>query len=90
MGLADQLNNLINNFTDPNTGVIATTQNSLQDQITDANNRITDLQEQVNNYHDQLVQQFSQMEQALNTMKSQEAQMMSALGASTTSTSTSS
>jgi flagellar hook-associated protein 2 len=89
MGLSDQLSNLIDNFTDPNSGVIATTQNSLQDQVTDANNRITDLQEQVNNYHDQLVQQFSQMEQALNTMKSQEAQMMSALGASTTSTSTS-
>jgi flagellar hook-associated protein 2 len=90
MGLSDQLSNLIDNFTDSNSGVIATTQNSLQDQVTDANNRITDLQEQVNNYHDQLVQQFSQMEQALNTMKSQEAQMMSALGVSTTSTSTSS
>jgi flagellar capping protein FliD len=67
--------------------LIATHQNSLQDQITDANSRVTDLQTRVNDYHDGLVKQFAAMEEALNTMKSQEAQMMSALGASTTSTS---
>ena len=87
MGLADQLSNLIDNFNDPSSGLIATHQNSLQDQITDANSRVTDLQTRVNDYHDGLVKQFAAMEEALNTMKSQEAQMMSALGASTTSTS---
>lgn len=87
MGLADQLSNLIDNFNDPSTGIIATHQNSLQDQITDANTRADDLQTRVNDYHDGLVRQFAAMEEALNSMKSQEAQMMSALGGSVSSTS---
>ncbi len=82
MGLSDQLSNLIDTFDDPSTGMIATTQSSLQDQITDGNDRISDLQEQVNEYHDQLVQQFAQMEEALNTMKNEYNQMASALGLS--------
>ena len=90
MGLSDQLSNLIDTFDDPSTGMIATTQSSLQDQITDGNSRISDLQEQVNEYHDQLVQQFAQMEEALNTMKNQYNQMASALGLAQESTSSAS
>jgi flagellar hook-associated protein 2 len=86
MGLADRLSNLIDNFNDAGSGLVTTHQNSLQDQIKDANSRVTDLQTRVNDYHDGLVKQFAAMEQALNTMKSQEAQMMSALSAYTSST----
>jgi flagellar capping protein FliD len=86
-GLSDQLSELIDNFNDPETGSITSHQDSLQDQMKDADSRITQLQTRVNDYHDGLVKQFAAMEQALQSMKSQEAQMMSALGTTTTSTS---
>jgi Flagellar capping protein len=86
-GLGDRLSELVDNFNDSNSGLIATHQNSLQDQMKDADSRITMLQTRVNDYHDGLVKQFAAMEQALSTMKSQYAQMASALGLSTTSTS---
>jgi flagellar hook-associated protein 2 len=85
-GLADQLSELIDNFNDPSSGLITTHQNSLQDQMKDADSRITALQQRVTDYHDGLVKQFAAMEQALNTMKSQYNQMASALGASSTTT----
>lgn len=84
-GLADRLGELVDNFNNSGSGLIATHQNSLQEMMKDSDSRITMLQQRVNDYHDGLVKQFSAMEQALNTMKSQFSQMSSALGLNTTS-----
>jgi flagellar capping protein FliD len=85
-GLADRLSELVDNFNDPKGGTITSHQNSLQDQMKSADNRITALQQRVTNYHDGLVKQFAAMEQALSTMKSQYNQMVSALSAYSTTT----
>jgi len=82
-GVSDVVNNIITNMTQSSTGTIAVHQDSLNTQVTDANNQITDMTARVSAYHDQLVAQFSAMEQALQKMKSQYAQMTSALGTTT-------
>ena len=87
VGLGDSVNDLITSLTDPNTGLITEHDNSLNDQISNANNRASEMQTRVNDYHDRLVNQFAAMETAMNTMKTQEANMISALGGSTTTTS---
>jgi flagellar hook-associated protein 2 len=84
MGLGDSLNNLFNDMIDPTTGIISQHETSLNDQITDANSRASDLQTRVNDYHDRLVKQFAAMETAMNTMKTQEQNMLSALGTTST------
>jgi flagellar hook-associated protein 2 len=88
-GLSDTLQNLCNNITDSSTGTISTHTDSLNTQIKDTNDRITTMQTSVNDYKTRLQNQFSAMEQALQNMKSQYSQMASALGISTTATTTS-
>lgn len=88
MGLSDTLQNLCNSITDSSTGTIATHTDSLNSQISDANDRITTMQTSVDDYKTRLQAQFAAMEEALQTMKSQYAQMASALGLSTSSTTT--
>ena len=85
VGLGDGLSDLINGLTDPNSGIIAEHKTSLNDQISEANSRADSLQTRVNDYHDRLVKQFAAMEMALNTMKNQMQNMLSALGTTTTS-----
>jgi flagellar hook-associated protein 2 len=85
VGLGDGLNDLITSLTDARTGVIALHETSLNDQITETNKRADELQTRVDGYHDRLVKQFAAMEQALQTMKTQESNMLSALGLTSSS-----
>jgi flagellar hook-associated protein 2 len=85
IGMGDGISDLIGKMIDPGTGIIIQHENSINDQIKDTNNRADQLQNRVNDYHDRLVKQFAAMEQALQTMKNQAANMMSALGTTTTS-----
>jgi len=85
VGMGDGLSDLVNSLTDSKSGIITEHNNSLNDQIKSANSRADEMQTRVNSYHDRLVKQFAAMEQAMNTMKTQMTNMLSALGSTTTS-----
>ena len=85
LGMGDGISDLITSMTDSTSGIITEHNNSLNDQIKESNSRAADMQTRVNDYHDRLVKQFSAMEQAMNTMKTQMSNMLSALGSTTTS-----
>jgi flagellar capping protein FliD len=84
VGFGDQLTNMLNKFTDPYDGTITLHQQSITSSVTDANSRITTLTTQINNYQDRLTKQYAAMQSALTKMKSQFANMTSALGSTTT------
>ncbi len=79
-GLGDRLSELVDNMSDPENGMITIRQNSLTSSIDSANERMDAMQKRVNDYHDRLVKQFAAMEEALLTMQNQQANMLSALG----------
>jgi flagellar capping protein FliD len=84
-GLGDRISELSANLNDPANGMITIHQNSLQDSIKVANDRVTAMQKRVDDYHDRMVKQFSAMEQALQSMKNQASNMLAALGTSSSS-----
>jgi flagellar capping protein FliD len=84
-GLGDRISELIDGLNDPGNGMITQHQSSLQDSIKSTNDRIGVMQKRVNDYHDRLVMQFTAMEQAMQAMRNQQANMLSALGATTAS-----
>jgi flagellar hook-associated protein 2 len=82
-GLGDRITELVNRMSDPQNGMITLHQNSLTGSIDSANDRIDVMQKRVDHYHDRLVKQFSAMEEAMQKMRSQMSNMLSALGMST-------
>jgi flagellar capping protein FliD len=84
-GLGDRINQLITGMNDPQNGMITIHQSSLQSNITSANDRVTAMQKRVDDYHDRMVKQFAAMENALQKMKTQETNMLSALGTTSSS-----
>ena len=87
-GLGDRISELVTGMNDPLNGMITIHQSSLQSSITSASDRVTTMQKRVDDYHDRMVKQFAAMEQAMQKMKTQETNMLSALG-TTSSTSSS-
>ncbi|MDD5675747.1 MAG: flagellar filament capping protein FliD [Chitinivibrionales bacterium] len=86
-GISTLMNDLITGLNDPTSGLVQLRETTLNNQITDDNNRIDKLNRSISDYRARLTAQFSQMEQALQKMKSQFAQMQSALGLNTTTSS---
>jgi flagellar hook-associated protein 2 len=84
-GLGDRLRYLADSFNAAGTGSIITHQDSLRNLMKSSDDRIDMLQRSVNAYHDRLVTQFAAMEQMLSSLKTQSANMLSALGQTSSS-----
>ena len=70
-GFLRAANNILTSLEDPTTGLFATTQSSLQSQITNLSNQIDDKQTQVDNLQTQLQQQMSAADAAIAAMQQQ-------------------
>ncbi|HEX5322250.1 MAG TPA: flagellar filament capping protein FliD [Capsulimonadaceae bacterium] len=81
-GLADQLNSLATQITDPNTGSIIDAEDSINTQISQVQQQITNTQTQLNAYTQFLQTEFANMESSLTALQSQS----SALSAEVAST----
>jgi flagellar hook-associated protein 2 len=81
-GLADQINSLSTQITDPNTGSIIDAEDSINTQITQVQQQITNTQTQLSAYTQFLETEFANMESSLATLQTQS----SALSAEVAST----
>lgn len=79
-GLAEQVSNLANQITDPNTGAVITAENSINSQITQVQHQITNTQSQLSAYTAYLQQQFAQMDSALAQLQSQGSALAAEVG----------
>jgi flagellar hook-associated protein 2 len=70
-GFLQTANSVLTSLEDPATGIFATTQSSLQSQITDLSNQIDDKQTQVDNLQTQLQQQMSAADASIAAMQQQ-------------------
>ena len=61
-GLTDQINSLISNLTDTNTGSIIGAENAINSQISDVQNQISQMQTQLDAYSANLQMEFANME----------------------------
>jgi flagellar hook-associated protein 2 len=84
-GVAGTLQNLCDQITDSSSGSIQLHVDSLNSEVSDAQDRISRMQTSVDNYKTRLQKEYAAMEEALQTMKSQYNQMASALGLDTSS-----
>ena len=93
-GVATTLNNLLNQYTTPGTGLVAQEETGYNNEISDLNQTITNMQARVTLYQQQLEQEFTNMETtlaSLQTTSSYLTSFISALnGVSSSSTSSSS
>jgi flagellar capping protein FliD len=81
-GLSTLLGETIMNLEDSQTGPLALRQNSLQQSMKDADQRISDLQDRVDSYRDRLTKQFSAMESAISNIKAESARISGTFGSS--------
>ena len=79
-GLADQINDIVDEINDGQEGLIFMRQETWRKSIDRSEDRITQLEARIESFRLRLVNQFSAMEQTLNEMQAQSANMMSALG----------
>jgi flagellar capping protein FliD len=79
-GIADQVNEMTTGLTDVRDGLISMRQETWNGSIDRSEDRIIRIEASIEDYRLRLVKQFSQMEQNLNSMQSQSANMLSALG----------
>jgi flagellar hook-associated protein 2 len=70
-GIMDSVNNMINQATSTNGGIITTAQNEIQNQISSIQSQINTLQQNLQTYQNNLVVQFSQLNKVMNQMQSQ-------------------
>jgi flagellar hook-associated protein 2 len=70
-GVMDSVNNMINQATSTNGGIITTAQNEIQNQISSIQSQINTLQQNLQTYQNNLVVQFSQLNTVMNQMQSQ-------------------
>lgn len=70
-GIMDSVNNMINQATSTNGGIITTAQNEIQNQISSIQSQINTLQQNLQTYQNNLVVQFSQLNTVMNQMQSQ-------------------
>lgn len=68
-GVAYQLDNLITNLTDPNTGQLNTVNQDLQNQVTALNQQIARENQYMQNQSNAMLQQFAAMETTLSELK---------------------
>jgi flagellar hook-associated protein 2 len=83
-GVSTTLDETLTQMMDPNSGIVAIQQSSLQSSMQDADNQIATLTDQVTNYRNRLVTQFSNMETALSQIKQQGSSITNALGTTST------
>ncbi|HXH61274.1 MAG TPA: flagellar filament capping protein FliD, partial [Fimbriimonadaceae bacterium] len=76
-GVAAELNFSLNSFTDIATGLLTTNDQSIQSQIDDISQQMTDLQAQLDLRKQYLQQKFLAMETAVSALQSQQAQLSS-------------
>lgn len=70
-GFLEDATNLLNGLEDPNNGVFASTSNSLQQQITQDNQEITDTQTRITNMQNTLTAQMTQADTLIASLESQ-------------------
>ena len=68
-GIAQRASTSVNDATDPVTGSITLTQNTLTDQISSWNSDISDMETQITAYQSLLQAQFTNMETVINSLK---------------------
>lgn len=79
-GIGALQDELVGRMTDTHDGIVSMRQKSLNRSIDSADDRIVQLEDRIERYRMRLVKQFSAMEQNLSELRSQSANMMSALG----------
>ncbi len=89
-GVADSVNALIKSLLDPTTGAVIGAENTLNSQISDAQNQITQMQAQVTAYTAYLTQEFSNMETQVSKLQAQGSAFASSAGISSSTSSGSS
>lgn len=89
-GIADQLNALVANVTDPTSGSITTAENAINSQISDVQTQIADMQTQLTNYQTNLQTEFNNMEIAISQLQSQGSALTAVLNGNSSSSSSSS
>ncbi|MBV9851007.1 MAG: flagellar filament capping protein FliD [Armatimonadetes bacterium] len=89
-GVADALGNALTQIMDPISGGVILAENSLNTQISNAQQQIQNIQDQVSAYQDYLTQMFSDMETRVAQLQSQGAAFAAQIGTSTSTSSTSS
>ncbi len=89
-GVADGLNLTLTQMLDPVNGAVAGAETSLNSQISDTQNQISQIQTEVSTYKDYLTQLFSDMETRVSALQAQGNAFNASIGNTTSSTNTSS
>lgn len=89
-GIGTQIQTLVNNMTDPNSGYVTQDIQSYTNQINDINSQITNLQSQLTQEQAQLTSEFANMENLIAQYQQQGAGLNSLLGTSSSSSASSS
>jgi flagellar hook-associated protein 2 len=74
-GIGANLNDLLGSFTDTKSGLVSAVTTSLNTEISDIDNQVTDLKAQLSQTESDLRTKFSAMEQAISALKNQQAQL---------------
>ena len=86
-GIANQMNNLIAQQTDPTSGILTADNNAMTAQINDINSQITSMQAFVTQQQNMLTQEFANMETVIAQLQQQGGQLSSLLGSSSSGSS---
>ena len=89
-GVADGLNLTLTQMLDPVNGAVAGAETSLNSQISDTQNQISQIQTDVSTYKDYLTQLFSDMETRVSALQAQGSAFAASIGSTSSTTSTSS
>lgn len=89
-GVADGLNLTLTQMLDPVNGAVAGAETSLNSQISDTQDQISQIQAEISTYKDYLTQMFSEMETRVSALQAQGNAFNASLGNTTSSSSTSS
>jgi flagellar hook-associated protein 2 len=89
-GFAGRLNTLVKSFTDPLTGALTQTSNSLQNSVDSMEQRVQTLNTMMTTRQDRLMNNFIHLETVLSAMKSQQSALDAILSSATSVASNSS
>ena len=89
-GVADGLNQTLTQILDPVNGAVAGAETSLNSQISDTQNQISQIQTDISTYKDYLTQMFSDMETRVSALQAQGNAFAAQLGSTSSTTSSAS
>ena len=84
-GLADKLTNLLDSYSNSNTGIIANQITSVQNVDTQLNSQAAQIQSDASNYEQTLIQKYAQMETAISTADTVKSQIEAILNSTSNS-----